>query len=87
MYWQKEAECLPRPDLLKLQLERLKKVLKRVATNVPFYRNKFNELKLDPEKITSLDDLRDYPFTLKQDLRDNYPYVPGSKICFSVSMQ
>jgi phenylacetate-CoA ligase len=45
-----------------------------VATNVPFYRNKFNDLHLDPEKITSLDGLRDYPFTLKQDLRDNYPY-------------
>lgn len=74
MYWQKEEECLPRADLAKLQLLRLKNTLKRVATNVPFYRNKFNELHLDPEKITSLDDLRDYPFTLKQDLRDNYPY-------------
>lgn len=74
MYWQKEEECLPRPDLAKLQLLRLKNILKRVATNVPFYRNKFNELHLDPEKITSLDQLRDYPFTLKQDLRDNYPY-------------
>ena len=74
MYWQKEEECLSRPDLAKLQLLRLKNILRRVATNVPFYRNKFNELKLDPEKITSLDDLRDYPFTLKQDLRDNYPY-------------
>jgi phenylacetate-CoA ligase len=74
MYWQKEEECLLRPDLAKLQLSRLKNTLKRVATNVPFYRNKFNELKLDPEKITSLDELRDYPFTLKQDLRDNYPY-------------
>lgn len=57
-----------------MQLLRLKNTLKRVATNVPFYRNKFNELHLDPEKITSLDELRDYPFTLKQDLRDNYPY-------------
>jgi phenylacetate-CoA ligase len=74
MYWQKEEECLLRPDLAKLQLSRLKNTLKRVATNVPFYRNKFNELKLDPEKIASLDELRDYPFTLKQDLRDNYPY-------------
>lgn len=74
MYWQKEEECLPRADLAKLQLLRLKNTLKRVGTNVPFYRNKFNELHLDPEKITSLDDLRDYPFTLKQDLRDNYPY-------------
>jgi phenylacetate-CoA ligase len=74
MYWQKEEECLPRPELTKLQLLRLKNTLKRVATNVPFYRNKFNELHLDPEKITTLDQLRNYPFTLKQDLRDNYPY-------------
>ena len=74
MYWQKEQECLPRPDLAQLQLTRLKNVLKRVATNVPFYRNKFTELELDPEKITSLDELQQYPFTLKQDLRDNYPY-------------
>lgn len=74
MYWQKKEECLPRPELNKLQLYRLKNTLKRVGTNVPFYRNKFSELKLDPTKIRSLDDLRDYPFTLKQDLRDNYPY-------------
>lgn len=74
MYWQKELECLPRPDLAQLQLKRLKNVLKRVATNVPFYRNKFTELGLDPEKITSLDEVQQYPFTLKQDLRDSYPY-------------
>jgi len=74
MYWQKDLECLPRPDLAKLQLTRLKNVLKRVATNVPFYRNKFNELKLDPENLRSLDDFRAYPYTMKQDLRDNYPY-------------
>ena len=74
MYWQKNEECLPRPDLEKLQLERLQYTLKRVGTHVPFYRNKFQELNIDPEKMTSLEDLRDYPFTLKQDLRDNYPY-------------
>jgi phenylacetate-CoA ligase len=74
MYWQKEQECLPRPELAKLQLARLRTTLKRVATNVPFYRNRFHELRLDPEKLTALDMLGDYPFTLKQDLRDNYPY-------------
>ncbi len=74
MYWQKEEECLPRTDLEQLQLERLKKTLRRVATNVPFYRNRFQKLGLNPENITSLEDIRDYPFTLKQDLRDNYPY-------------
>jgi len=74
MYWEKDKECLARPDLKKLQLERLKTTLRRVATNVPFYRNKFQELNLDPEKLKSLEELREYPFTLKQDLRDNYPY-------------
>ncbi len=74
MYWQKDQECLPRPDLEKLQLERLRNTLRRVANNVPFYRNKFAELQLHPEKITALDELRGYPFTTKQDLRDNYPY-------------
>jgi phenylacetate-CoA ligase len=74
MYWQKDQECLPRPELLKLQFERLTHTLCRVANNVPFYRNKFSELKLHPEKMQHLEELRDYPFTTKQDLRDNYPY-------------
>ncbi len=74
MYWQKDQECLPRPDLEKLQLERLRTTLRRVANNVPFYRNKFTELQLRPERLTSLEELRGYPFTTKQDLRDNYPY-------------
>ncbi|PIE73986.1 MAG: phenylacetate--CoA ligase [Deltaproteobacteria bacterium] len=74
MYWQKDQECLPRPELEKLQLERLKNTLGRVNNTVPFYRNSFLKKGLHPEKITSLDAIRDYPFTLKQDLRDNYPY-------------
>lgn len=74
MYWQKEQECLTRSNLEQLQLERLQTTLKRVGTNVPFYRNRFNSLDLKPESLTSLEGIRDYPFTLKQDLRDNYPY-------------
>jgi phenylacetate-CoA ligase len=74
MYWQKQEECRPRAELEKLQLERLKNTLTRVATNVPFYRNQFQKLGLNPENIKSLEDIRNYPFTLKQDLRDNYPY-------------
>ncbi len=74
MYWQEDKECLPRQELETLQLERLKKIINKVGTQVPFYRNKFKELKVDPEKITSFDDLKRLPFTMKQDLRDNYPY-------------
>ncbi len=74
MYWQEDQECLPREELQKLQLARLQKTLRRVGTQVPFYRNKFKELKIDPDNFNSLDDIRRLPFTMKQDLRDNYPY-------------
>ncbi|HHD57482.1 MAG TPA: phenylacetate--CoA ligase family protein [Desulfobulbaceae bacterium] len=74
MYWQPERECMPREDLEQLQLERLQSTLYRVGTHVPFYKKKFTELKLDFEDIRSLDDIRRLPFTVKQDLRDNYPY-------------
>ncbi len=74
MYWEKDLECLDRSNLEQLQLTRLQTILKRVGTNVPFYRNKFNELGLNPDKVSSLESIKDYPFTLKQDLRDNYPY-------------
>lgn len=74
MYWEEERECMSREDLEQLQLERLQATLYRVGTHVPFYRNKFFEMKLDYESFGSLDDLRRLPFTTKQDLRDNYPY-------------
>lgn len=63
-----------REDLEALQLERLQSTLQRVATRVPFYRNTFREQNIDVAKVTSLEHLRDFPFTTKQDLRDNYPY-------------
>ena len=74
MYWEPEFECMSREDLEQLQLEGLQSTLYRVGTHVPFYRQKFNELKVDYDSFTSLADLRKLPFTMKQDLRDNYPY-------------
>lgn len=74
MIWQQKEECMAREDIKALQLERLQHTLQRVATRVPFYRNTFKEKGLDVTKISSLEDLRDFPFTTKQDLRDNYPY-------------
>jgi len=74
MIWQQKEECMPREDLEALQLERLQNTLQRVATRVPFYRNTFKEKGLDVSKVTSLEHIRDFPFTMKQDLRDNYPY-------------
>ena len=74
MYWQPQFECMSREDLEQVQLERLQSTLYRVGTHVPFYRQKFNELKINYDSFTSLDDVRRLPFTMKQDLRDNYPY-------------
>jgi len=65
---------MARQDLEQLQLERLQSTLYRVGTHVPFYRKKFADLKINFDDFKSLDDLRRLPFTVKQDLRDNYPY-------------
>jgi len=74
MYWEKEFECMDREELGQLQLERLESTLSRVYMNVPFYRSKFDEAGFDPDEFRSMDDLGRLPFTLKDDLRDNYPY-------------
>lgn len=84
MYWNKHYECMPREQLEALQLERLQRVVERVYYNVPFYRQKFQEIGLEPGEIRSLADLKKLPFTTKQDLRENYPFgmfaVPMSEI-------
>lgn len=74
MYWEAVNECMSRDELEQLQLERLQANLLRVYMNVPFYRRKFDELKIDPDNFRTLDDLRKLPFTTKEDLRDSYPY-------------
>ena len=68
------AECMPRADLAALQLDRLKKTLERAYAKVPHFRRKFDAAGVKPEHLTSLDDLARFPFTLKTDLRDNYPF-------------
>jgi len=72
--WDPEYECMPREEIEQLQLERLQATLNRVYKNVTCYRNKFNELGIVPEDVTSLSDLSKLPFTTKEDLRLNYPY-------------
>ena len=74
MIYDVELETLPREDLEKLQLRRLKDLVYRVYYNVPFYKNKFDELDLRPEHIQSLSDIKLLPLIEKQDLRNNYPF-------------
>jgi len=74
MIWNKEAETMPREKLEELQLERLRQTVKRVYENVPMYKKRFDEHGLNPDSLKTLDDLEKFPFTLKTDLRDNYPF-------------
>jgi phenylacetate-CoA ligase len=74
MYYNEEFETLPRPALEALQLKRLKAMLEKVYANVPFYRESLASAGIKPADIRSLNDLRRLPFTLKQDMRDSYPY-------------
>lgn len=85
MYWNKEIECMDREQLRALQTKKLQATVKKVYENVPFYKKAFDEKGVKPEDIKSVDDVRLLPFTLKQDLRDNYPFglfaVPHEEIC------
>ena len=74
MIWNQQYETMPRDELRKLQLLRLKQLCENVYHRVPFYRDAFDKAGVKPEDIKSLDDLRRLPFTYKQDMRDNYPY-------------
>ena len=73
-FWNEKFETMPEEELRRFQLENLKKTLKWVYDRVPFYRNKFDEGGIKPEDCRSLADLAKFPFTIKTDLRDNYPF-------------
>ena len=74
MIWNESYECLSRKEMLELQGKRLRNTVERVYHNSPFYRNKMQELGLSPEEIESVEDLVKLPFTVKNDLRDQYPF-------------
>lgn len=67
-----------------LQSKRLAEMVKRMCENVPFYSDKFKSIGLEWGDIKSVDQLKDLPFTTKNDLRDNYPFglftTPQSEI-------
>ncbi len=84
MIWNEKIECADRSELKAIQTERLRETVQRIYHNVPCYRKKMQEEGLVPDDIRSLEDLAKLPFTVKQDLRDNYPFgmftVPMSEI-------
>lgn len=73
MIWSKQ-ETLPREEIEKIQLERLKATVKQVWEKVEPYRKKMEEAGVTPDDIKELKDLAKLPFVTKQDMRDNYPF-------------
>ena len=73
-YYQKEIETMPVEEIKKLQSEKLRKQVKHVYENVPYYRNLMDEKGVKPDDIHGIEDLHLLPFLTKSDLRDAYPY-------------
>ena len=81
---QPEIECASRDYLHAVQSARLIRMVKNAYEHVPFYKKKLDAIGLKPEDIHTIDDVRKLPFTVKTDLRDNYPFglfaVPQSEL-------
>jgi phenylacetate-CoA ligase len=77
-----EIETASIDELRSLQLQRMKSTLQHVYANSPVYKAKFDQHGVHPDDLKALEDLAKFPFTAKQDLRDNYPFG-----IFSVPME
>lgn len=84
LIWNEEFETMPRSELQKLQFERLKKQVAYVTERVPFYKKLYADAGVSADDLKSLEDIAKLPFTVKQNLRDHYPFgmyaVPMSEI-------
>jgi phenylacetate-CoA ligase len=74
MPWNDKFECMPVEELKKFQLKKLKETLAWVTEKIPFYKKKFKELGIKAGDLKSVRDIAKLPFTVKNDLRDNYPF-------------
>ena len=77
-------EIASRDEITAVQLQRMRWSLTHAYENVPFYRHAFDSAGVHPADLTDLSDLARFPFTVKQDLRDNYPFgmfaVPRDRV-------
>jgi phenylacetate-CoA ligase len=84
MIYNKLAETMTRREMQELQLDRLKKTVRYAYNNSPFYKAKFDAAGVKPSDVRTLKDIEKIPFTVKSDLRDNYPFglsaVPMDKV-------
>ena len=77
-------ELASRDEISSLQLQRMKWSVQHAYNNVPFYKQKFDSVGVHPDHLVGLEDIKKFPLTTKQDLRDNYPFgmfaVPRSEV-------
>jgi phenylacetate-CoA ligase len=74
MIYNVKIETMSTISMRRLQLKRLKHIVNYAYSNIPFYKNKYDQAGFKPSDLRSLDDIRRIPFVVKSDLRDNYPY-------------
>ncbi len=72
--FQEKEQFMAKDEIRALQLEKIQKQIKHAYDNVELYRKKFDKIGLKPEDIKTLEDIAKVPFTVKDDLRDHYPY-------------
>ena len=73
-YWDEKFETMNEGAMKNFQLEKLKATVKWVYDRVPFYKKAFDNKGVKPSDLQELSDLAKFPFTIKNDLRDNYPF-------------
>jgi phenylacetate-CoA ligase len=73
-YWNERIETMPTREIKHIHLQKLKEQVKHCYEHSNFYKKKFDSVGLKPQDIQSLDDIQKIPFTVKSDLRDNYPF-------------
>ncbi|MDR3334572.1 MAG: phenylacetate--CoA ligase [Treponema sp.] len=74
MIFNPEYEAMDGEARKKLQFARLKNLVEKLYADVPFYRQRMDEMKVRPRDIHGLEDIARLPFTTKDDLRETYPY-------------
>jgi len=74
MYWDKKFETMSLDEMQDFQLKQLRQTVAWVYEKVPFYKNKLDDLGINSKDIKELNDLGKLPFSVKNDLRDNYPF-------------
>jgi phenylacetate-CoA ligase len=84
MIWNPKRECMSRDEIESLQWPRLQATIQNVYEHNAHYRAKMDAIGLEPGDIKCLEDLQYMPFTVKDDLRETYPYgmmaVPMSEV-------